>query len=327
MSNDSLQAVSRDFRLKRLKKRSLYPLRQLYTLMSHIPPMTSSSLSNLNFNHSIVNVVGGNQTTVTNVYPETQVSHPRSFNDAPVGRLSAYFTGREDDLDRVEQILNRTQYGIPNCCIIHGMPGVGKSQLSLCYAAKSFDGGLYTYIFWTSATSVDKLTQGFSKVLDLVGHPDRHVQDQSIKLTTARLWLEDCSAHWLFIIDNVDKVTLDFLSLHFPRINAQGNVLFTTRTVDVANALANMTRIPHSTLKLPTLSLHDSICLLLNDAGIRSQIITPVQLNYAEQLVESVGRLPLAVVQAASFIKQTDTTLDNMLQLYKSESKIEVRAV
>src|ERR1700722_13659140 len=266
--------------------------------MSHIAAMTSSSLSNLNFNTSVVNFFGGNQKTVTNAYPEAQVSHPRSFNDAPVGRLSAYFTGREDDLDRVEQILNRTQYGIPNCCIIHGMPGVGKSQLSLCYAAKSFDGGLYTYIFWTSATSVDKLTQGFSKVLDLVGHPDRHVQDQSIKLTTARLWLEDCSAHWLFIIDNVDRSTLDFLATHFPRKNGQGNVLFTTRTVQIAEALANMTQSHHSTLKLQTLDLRDTTRLLFDDAGIRSEVVTPFMLGHAEELVQCVGYLPLAIVQA-----------------------------
>jgi len=207
------------------------------------------------------------------------------------------------------------------------MPGVGKSQISLYYAVKSFDGGRYTYIFWTSATSVDKLTQGFCKVLDLV-HPDRHVPDQNVKLTAARLWLEECTVNWLFIIDNVDSSTLDFLRMHFPRKNSQGDVLFTTRTVAVAEALTIITRTPNSTLKLTTPNVHDSIDLLFYDAGIRSETITPVQLSHAEQLVESVGRLPLAVAQAASFIKETTTTLDDMVKLYKSdERRIEVRGV
>ena len=208
------------------------------------------------------------------------------------------------------------------------MPGVGKSQLSLCYAVKSFDAGRYTYIFWTSATSVDKLTYGFSKVLDIVGHPDRYAQEETAKLTAARLWLEECTVNWLFIIDNVDNSTLDFLRTHFPRRNSQGNVLFTTRTVAVAEALTIITRTPNSTLKLMTPNLHDSINLLFNDAGIRSDTITPVQLSHAEQLVELVGRLPLAVTQAACFIKETTTTLDDMVKLYKSdERRIEVRGL
>jgi len=255
------------------------------------------------------------------------VSPPKSVNDAPVSRLSTNFTGREKDLNRLEEMLNRTQGDIPSCCAIHGMPGVGKSQLSLCYAVKSFDAGRYTYIFWTSAASVDKLTQGFCKVLDLV-HPDRYIPDQNVKLTAARLWLEECTVNWLFIVDNVDSSTLDLLRMHFPRRSSQGSVLFTTRTVAVAEALTIITRTPNSTLKLLTPDVHDSITLLFNDAGIRSDTVTPLHLSHAKQLVESVGRLPLAVAQAASFIKETTTTLDDMVQLYKSdERRIEVRGV
>jgi len=256
--------------------------------------------------------------------PNAQPFPPRFVNDAPVGRLSVHFTGREADLDQVEEMLNRKQNSVPSCCVIHGMPGVGKSQLSLHYSIKSFDGGLYTHIFWTSAMNVDKLMQGFSKVLDLVGHPDRQVQDQNVKLTTARLWLEECTVHWLFVIDNVDRSTLDFLTMHFPRRNGKGNVLFTTRTVQVAEALANMARAPHSTLKLQTLDIRDSTTLLFDDAGIRSEMVTAVQLSHAEELVQCVGCLPLAVVQAASLLKETHMTLENMLNLYRSE-RIEVR--
>jgi hypothetical protein len=132
------------------------------------------------------------------------------------------------------------------------MPDVGKLRLSLRYAEKSSDDGRYMCIFWTSATSVDKLTQGFCEVLDLA-LPDRHVQDQSVKLTGARLWLEECAINWLFIIDNVDRSLLDFLEMHFPRWNNPGYVLMTTRTVKVAEALANMNRTPYSILKIQTL--------------------------------------------------------------------------
>jgi len=128
---------------------------------------------------------------------------PRSFNDAPVGRLSAHFTGREGDLDQLEETLNRKQDRIPGCCVIHGMPGMGKSQPSLRYAAKSACIRMYSGLRLRASTNWRK---------DSPSHPYLHVQDQSVKLTVARLWLEECSVRWLFVIDNVDRGILDFLT-------------------------------------------------------------------------------------------------------------------
>jgi hypothetical protein len=137
----------------------------------------------------------------------------------------------------------------------------------------------------------------------------------------ARLWLEGRNDNWLLIFDNVDRSTLDFLRNHLPRRNVQRDILFTTRTADVADALVNMAGYEDSTLKLQTLEPRESANLLLKDAGLT---VTPLLLNDAEELVECVGRLPLAIVQAASFMKQTHTTLGQMLELYRSEQKIEV---
>jgi NB-ARC domain len=252
-----------------------------------------------------------------------QVPPPQSVNDVPIGLLSAHFMGREKDLDILEEMLDKLQSDRPVCAVVQGMPGIGKSQLLLRYAVKSFEGDRYSHVFWTSASSVDKLTNGLCKILDLV-HPDRYIQDQSIKLTAARSWLEECSFNWLLIVDNVDTSTLNFLRTYFPRRNNRGNVLFSTRTVVVANALLDMTRTPHSILHLHALDVRDATSLLFNDAGIDSTFMTPSLLSLAEELVQSVGRLPLAVVQAASFMKETDISLGDMLKLYKSKDKMEV---
>jgi hypothetical protein len=245
---------------------------------------------------------------------------PQPVNDAPIGLLSTHFTGRENELDFIRDALSKVQNGRPNCCAVHGMPGIGKSQLILHYAKVSFDRSLYSFIFWISTSSLDKLNQGLTKILDLVGHPDRYHQEQSARLTAARHWLEEHD-DWLLVFDNVDRSTVDFLRTHLPRRNAGGNILFTTRTVDVADALVNAAGGQHSVLKLRALEPRDSANLLLEDAGIA---VTPSLLDHAEELVECVGRLPLAVVQTASFMKQTHTSLDKMLKIYRSEEKIEV---
>jgi hypothetical protein len=252
---------------------------------------------------------------------ECRLAPPTPFNDAPITRLSVHFTGREREMDFIQDTLNKAENSRPNCCAVYGMPGVGKSQLILHYAKTSFDCDRYSHIFWISSNTVDKLNQGLAKILDLVGHPDRHLREQSAKLTSARLWLEESHDNWLLVFDNVDRSTVDFLRTHFPRRNAGGHILFTSRTASVANALVNMAGHQDSTLQLRTLERRDSANLLLKDAGVA---VTPSLLGRAEELVECVGRLPLAVVQAASFIKETHAPLDQMLELYKSEHKIEV---
>jgi hypothetical protein len=219
-----------------------------------------------------------------------------------MGLLSTHFTGREREEEIIRDALSKIQNGRPSCYAVNGMPGIGKSQLILHYATISFDRGQYSYIFWISAKSVDKLNQGLAKVLDLVGHPDRQLQEQSVKLTSARLWLEESHDDWLLIFDNVDRSALDFLRTYLPRKNGRGNILFTTRTADVADALVNMAGYQHSTLHLRALDRRDSANLFLEDAGVAA---TPSLLCHAEELVECVGRLPLAVVQAASFMKAT----------------------
>jgi hypothetical protein len=249
---------------------------------------------------------------------------PRSVNDVPLGILSVHFTGRDKEVDFLKDALSKVEGDKPCCCAVHGMPGVGKSQLVLHLAKVSFDQGRYSYIFWISGTSVDKLNHGLTHVLDLVGYPHHHLQEQSAKLTAARRWLEECHDNWLLILDNVDQSILDSLRTYLPRRSSRGNILFTTRRADMAETLATMAGNHQSTLSLRSMELRDSANLLLKDAGFDMGIVSPALLSHAEELVECVGRLPLAVVQAGSCMKQTQMNIDEMLELYMSAQKIEV---
>jgi hypothetical protein len=86
---------------------------------------------------------------------------------------------------------------------------------------------------------------------NLVHHPDRSHPEQGARLTAARRWLEDSGfVNWLIMLDNVDPSTLSFLREHLPRRNRQGNILFTTRTSTVAQALAYTAGQQHETLDL-----------------------------------------------------------------------------
>jgi NB-ARC domain len=179
-----------------------------------------------------------------------------------------------------------------------------------------------------SAATPEKLIEGMTKILDIVGHPERARSEQNAKLTAARLWLEDSQqidgVRWLLVLDNVDRTSLEFLSEHLPRRNVKGSILFTTRAADVAGALVSVAGGRHSTLELRVPDLVETTHLFFSSAGIDANTVTPTQKSQAEELIQALGYLPLAVVQAASYMGQTSMTLDKMLQISKSERKIEV---
>jgi hypothetical protein len=251
------------------------------------------------------------------------------FNDAPVDLLTTHFTGRRNELDFLRETFSAASNVVPIRCVVYGMPGVGKTNLVLQYAKDSFDRGWYSHVLWISGTTVDKLNEGMAKILDLIEHPERHRMDQGAKLTAVRRWLEDSQCddniRWLLVIDNVDRKAIGFLREHLPRRNARGSILFTTRTADVADALVDVTGPSHRKLDIRVPDMRDTTRLFFSSAGIETDNVTPIQTNKAEKLIEAVGSLPLAIVHAASYMKQTHTSLEDMLQLYQNEYKGEVR--
>ena len=138
----------------------------------------------------------------------------------------------------------------------------------------------------------------------------------------ARRWLEDFDAGtWLLIIDNVARETVDFLREYLPRKNGRGNILFTTRTEGVAKALTHVAGEQHHTVELRIPDPEDAAKLLLKHL---SGSETPADSSKVREVVNGIGCLPLAVTQAASYMAETGSSLDDMLTLFKSKRKIDV---
>jgi len=206
------------------------------------------------------------------------------------------------------------------------MPGLGKTQLGLQFAKQAYERKLYTHILWISATSVERLNQGYCRVLDLFRHEDRLHPDQGVKLSAAQRWLEgDCDGdgviRWLLIFDNVDRATLDFLRTYLPRQNSRGKILFTTRTEDIAEAVAENAGQQHHIFELRPLEPADATNLLLKEARLANGA-APIT-SQAEQLVKGVGCLPLMVSQAASLVR-AHQTLDILLGMDQRQQNLRV---
>lgn len=247
---------------------------------------------------------------------------PSKICELPNFLLSPYFTGRGDELQQIDRVFSISSGNQPRCCVIHGMRGLGKTQLALKFATVASQ---YPYVFWVSAASAEKLTHDVSKIVDLLRLPGRHTQNQASRLAAARVWLEDSTAakSWLIVLDNISEETAattlyDFL----PRYNHGGRILMTTRIATVAERFT--TSAGSSQLALQSPRIDDAIAILSAGAKREQEDIKDINRPDAERLVRLVGNLPVAIDQAASYIRVSGSSAQEVLDIYKSNNASEV---
>ncbi|KZP26502.1 hypothetical protein FIBSPDRAFT_1040763 [Athelia psychrophila] len=258
--------------------------------------ISGSTINNVHGDFNPVNHNYYGSSSVTSFVPASQHPPPLPpFNDAPVDRISSCFTGRKLELDFITTSFDTFQSDKPTRFVIHGMPGLGKSQLALQHANLAFT---------------------LARMLGPLNHADRNHADQAVQIASVRLWFEQSDRHgcrrWLLMLDDVTVESAHFLREHLPRQNAGGCILVTTRTRNIAESVANVAGQEHLIFELKALSKAQSVDLLLRKAGVRTS--APEELANAERLVSRMGCLPLAVDQAGSYMKRSGLKNANQMQ-------------
>ncbi|AKT39975.1 FxSxx-COOH system tetratricopeptide repeat protein [Chondromyces crocatus] len=171
---------------------------------------------------------------------------------------------------------------------ISGLGGVGKTQLAAEYAHRYAN--QYDVVWWVRAEEPAMIAEEFAQLAAALGLPEKDEADQRLAVEAVRSWL---SRHdrWLLVLDNVnDPKTLTPFLPH-PRT---GHVIITSRNPSWRGVA--------TPLPVPTLERSESVKLLLDRTH---QDDTPA----AERLAEALGDLPLALVQAAATIEETQSTI------------------
>lgn len=228
-----------------------------------------------------------------------------------------------------------------------GMPGLGKTQTALKVCDEYFHIGKARLIFWVSCTTAARFTQGYSAILELVEHVDRDHSDPKLKLAAAQRWLErdcetQCPQHdgkdvgsvlrpllsWLLVCDSINEEIMPLIRQYLPRYNHRGAILLTTRHAGVAKALVPSLSEGQQIMNLGLPDCEEAVHLLcaeLEDPSLdQSFHKPPVEISKAEELVHSLGLLPFAISQAASFANQSSKDLDYMLRLCQGEHKMQI---
>ncbi|MEU7872480.1 FxSxx-COOH system tetratricopeptide repeat protein [Dactylosporangium sp. NPDC049140] len=199
------------------------------------------------------------------------------------------FVGRADDLAELAD--RAATRGGPIGEAIHGLGGVGKSELALRYARADRD--RYRVIWWITADGRDDIALGLAALTRRL-HPAPSYTDPE---SWAVGWLQSHD-DWLLILDNVEDVA-DVERL-LGAVRGHGRVLITTRR-NLGSAI--WTRLGLRPVELSVLEPADSAELVVRLTG------RPDEADEARLLADDLGGLPLGLEQAAAYIAQRDITI------------------
>ena len=239
---------------------------------------------------------------------------PRSslpqFWNVPYQR-NPYFTGREDVLTHLHNLLTRKQIVVAvTQHALCGLGGIGKTQTVLEYIYRY--GSEYQAIVWIKADTRENLFADFLSLAQLLVLPERDAQDQAVVNAAIRRWLQEHTG-WLLVFDNADD--LEIMREVLPT-GCQGHVLLTTRA-QAMGRVAHRIEIEEMSLETGTLFLLRRAGLLGSDASLEKA--SEKDRISAERLVQELGGLPLALDQAGAYIEEASLSIEEYRELYQQQ--------
>ncbi|MFI5890518.1 tetratricopeptide repeat protein [Actinoplanes sp. NPDC051513] len=210
------------------------------------------------------------------------------------------FVGRGDELARLETLVAAGTGVVAQSHAVHGLGGVGKSELALQFAYARRD--RYSLVWWVTADGPEAIESGLAELTYRL-HPDGQIvaTDQEAA-GWALTWLQTHPG-WLLVLDNVERrgdiePVLGQLTT--------GSIIVTTRR-DVG-----WDEITDDTLRLDVLPRRAAVDLLLRLSGLPDA-------ETAAVLAEELGHLPLALQQAGAYLRETRTDLPTYVECLRTD--------
>ncbi|CAH0054254.1 unnamed protein product [Clonostachys solani] len=233
------------------------------------------------------------------------------------------FIGRIDILRQLESWfdlsnINRTWQ--PRIAL-YGLGGIGKTQIAIQFTYWLRRRYPDVAVYWVHASSADRFRQSFTSIAQECSIPGLDDPENDV-LALVKAWLgSKDNGRWLLVIDNADDEALftthQQTSVSSPRSSgnlggfipdcANGNILITTRNKKAGSRLTKGKQL----IEIGKMDFSDCVKLLhlqLDDSASTEPIgRLSAQLEY----------IPLALVQAAAFMKENSVSIDHYLELLK----------
>ncbi|KAF8195140.1 hypothetical protein K438DRAFT_1826906 [Mycena galopus ATCC 62051] len=190
---------------------------------------------------------------------------------APPSRI---FQGRRAILDKMHHFF-KSNNGIQNIYVLHGLGGAGKTQIALKFIQES---SCFSNIFFIDTSTVATIDTGLRNIAVM--------KDSGNSQQDGLLWLTSTVEEWLLFFDNADDPNID-LNGFLPQCN-HGNIIITSRNPGLCVYAGT-----HSIVS--DMEEKDAAALLLKSAAQEATIHTE---EIAMEIVKALFFLPLAIVQA-----------------------------
>ncbi|KAJ6035723.1 hypothetical protein N7540_000002 [Penicillium herquei] len=244
-------------------------------------------------------------------HSEPLESDRKPFSTVPFPHDPDFIT-RDALLDQIQE-----KSSIPGSRIVLvGLGGVGKTRLVIEYCHRIRQQSTNTWVFWIHASDAGRFEESLRDLADRVeipGHQDRNTNIFQL----VRNWLQDERiGKWILVLDNVDDDELWKLSvtstkdqnkvhsnastkppLRYLLEISTGYIIITSRNKRVASDIAGHNNI----IEVPPMGNAEALDLLQTKL---TKTPGSKELPKLVQLAEELEFMPLAIVQAASFINQ-----------------------
>ncbi|KAL3472077.1 TPR-like protein [Aspergillus californicus] len=222
------------------------------------------------------------------------------------------FVGRQQEIDYLEQfVIHATG---PTKVAIHGLGGIGKTQIALELAYRTREKVPECSIFWIPCTSYESVQQAYVKIAEALGISD--IEPAKMKEQVKAHLSQNSAGEWLLIFDNADNMemwtkgsaTAPPLKDILPH-SENGHVLFTSRNRKLAVRVASP-----NVLCVPDVDQITAM-KILERSLIQKGLLLDKYTSTA--LLEQLAFLPLAINQAAAYINENKIVLSDYLSLLK----------
>ncbi|MDH3999152.1 MAG: tetratricopeptide repeat protein, partial [Desulfuromonadales bacterium] len=221
--------------------------------------------------------------------PVFQTAHHTRPSNLPVKKLTPYFADPLNMLSALRKALEDDGSALVSTAI-HGMGGVGKTQLALKYGATFCDD--YAGVWWFSSEDPLLLEQGCAELCK-----EMHIQraEKEPASSAAKDWLRKTPGRWLLIYDNVEEPSM--IKELIPE-KGEHHIIYTSRTPHWGSLVAKNAQVEIKSWSAE--QAQEFLSLRLPEAT-REQNLS---------LAEALGGLPLALEQACAYIDRIRISIE-----------------
>lgn len=220
-------------------------------------------------------------------------SPPRLWGNVP--QRNRNFTGREALLDRLrERLRGGVAAVLPEA--LHGMGGVGKSQIAIEYLYRH--NREYRLVWWIPAEQESQIVQSLIELGEQMGL-EAGSDVGAVPTVLNALREGHPYTEWLLVFDNAEDPRT--VRKYFPS-NGPGSIVVTSRNSHWSTDF--------SSLEVDVFTREESVALLRR----RSENLPD---DAVDHLAAALGDLPLAVEQAAVWLAETGMPVQQYLEVYE----------